>query len=96
MSASRYTVGKNGGCRGAKTFAVKGELPELTEIRHNFFETRRKGEPGKDRWLDVAVVSAAAVSSRWHYASSSSCLVIRHTRIMLLPITNGRRNWSMW
>lgn len=29
--------------RNAKCFAVKGELPELTEIRHNFFETRRKG-----------------------------------------------------
>lgn len=29
--------------REAKTFAVKGELPELTEIRHNFFESRRKG-----------------------------------------------------
>ncbi|CAM9107953.1 unnamed protein product [Hapterophycus canaliculatus] len=25
-----------------RCFAVKGELPELTEIRHNFFETRRK------------------------------------------------------
>ena len=29
--------------REARTFAVKGELPELTEIRHNFFESRRKG-----------------------------------------------------
>ncbi|CAM9561739.1 unnamed protein product [Pylaiella littoralis] len=28
--------------RRIKTFAVKGELPELAEIRHNFFETRRK------------------------------------------------------
>ncbi|CBN77673.1 conserved unknown protein [Ectocarpus siliculosus] len=28
--------------RSSKTFAVKGELPELTEIRHNFFEARRK------------------------------------------------------
>ncbi|CAM9619138.1 unnamed protein product, partial [Ectocarpus sp. 13 AM-2016] len=28
--------------RSPKTFAVKGELPELTEIRHNFFEARRK------------------------------------------------------
>lgn len=30
--------------RNAKSFTVKGELPELTEIRHNFFETRRKGK----------------------------------------------------
>lgn len=30
--------------REARTFAVKGELPELTEIRHNFFEGRRKGD----------------------------------------------------
>ncbi|CAM9178745.1 unnamed protein product [Sphacelaria rigidula] len=28
--------------RKPKSFAVRGELPELTEIRHNFFETRRK------------------------------------------------------
>ena len=30
--------------REARSFAVKGELPELTEIRHNFFESRRKGD----------------------------------------------------
>lgn len=31
--------------RSEKSFAVKGELPDLTEIRRNFFEYRRKGKP---------------------------------------------------
>lgn len=69
-------IHKMGENRSAKNFAVKGELPELTEIRHNFFETRRKGKPSPRRIIVLSSSTEGLRRRKLESSLASLCIFI--------------------